>query len=235
MTIRVLIADDHELVAEGLRHLIAAQPEMEVVACVADGRAAVRHALRTVPDVVLMDNAMPELNGTEAARLIRTRLPRTRVIMLSMYADPVHVRRALVAGASGYVVKRAAARELVEAIRTVHAGRTYLSGALVGGVIDQFVGEPEAVDPLAQLSSRERQVLQMLAEGRAMADIAAALSLSVKTIETYRARMMNKLGIRDLANLVRFAIQQGVTSFDLPPPEPAPAAAASHGNDPRRR
>jgi len=214
MTIRVLIADDHGVVAEGLRYLIQAQPDMEVIACVSDGREAVRWSVTASPDIVLMDNAMPELNGTEATHLICERRPDTRVIMLSMYSDPVHVCRALQAGATGYVVKKSVAKEVVDAIRTVHGGQRYLSRPLVDVVINQFVSGTASPDPLDRLSSRERQVLQMLAEGRAVTGIAETLSLSPKTVETYRARMMEKLGIRDLASLVRFAIQQGVTSFE---------------------
>jgi DNA-binding NarL/FixJ family response regulator len=214
MTIRVLIADDHGVVAEGLSYLIQAQPDMEVVGCVTDGRDAVRSAVLSRPDIVLMDIAMPELNGTEATHLICERGLDTRVVMLSMYSDPVHVCRALQAGASGYVVKKSVAKDLVEAIRTVHSGRRYLSRPLVDSVINEFVSKAASTEPLDSLSSRERQVLQMLAEGHAVTAIAEALSLSPKTVETYRARMMEKLGIRDLAGLVKFAIQRGVTSID---------------------
>jgi DNA-binding NarL/FixJ family response regulator len=214
MTIRVLIADDHGVVAEGLSYLIQAQPDMEVVGCVTDGRDAVRSAVLSRPDIVLMDIAMPELNGTEATHLICERGLDTRVVMLSMYSDPVHVCRALQAGASGYVVKKSVAKDLVEGIRTVHSGRRYLSRPLVDSVINEFVSKAASTEPLDSLSSRERQVLQMLAEGHAVTAIAEALSLSPKTVETYRARMMEKLGIRDLAGLVKFAIQRGVTSID---------------------
>jgi DNA-binding NarL/FixJ family response regulator len=214
MTIRVLIADDHGVVAEGLRYLIQAQADMEVIACVENGREAVRRALETHPDIVLMDNAMPELNGTEATHLIRERQPESRVIMLSMYSDPVHVCRALQAGATGYVVKKSAAKEVVDAIRAVNGGRRYLSKALAESVIDQFVMGSASQDPVDRLSSRERQVLQMLAEGRSVVEIAAKLSLSPKTVETYRARMMDKLDIHDLASLVKFAIQHGIASFE---------------------
>jgi DNA-binding NarL/FixJ family response regulator len=214
MTIRVLIADDHGVVAEGLSYLIQAQPDMEVVGCVTDGRDAVRSAVLSRPDIVLMDIAMPELNGTEATHLICERGLDTRVVMLSMYSDPVHVCRALQAGASGYVVKKSVAKDLVEAIRAVHSGRRYLSRPLVDSVINEFVSKAASTEPLDSLSSRERQVLQMLAEGHAVTAIAEALSLSPKTVETYRARMMEKLGIRDLAGLVKFAIQRGVTSID---------------------
>ena len=214
MTIRVLIADDHGVVAEGLRFVVEAQADMEVITCVQDSREAVRRSIETRPDVVLIDHAMPELNGAEATHLIRERCPDTRVIILSMYSDRVHVMGALQAGATGYVVKKSAAREVVEAIRTVHKGGRYLSKELADSVIDQVVQNTPSADALKRLSSRERQVLQMLAEGHAVADIASRLSLSHKTVETYRARMMEKLGIHDFATLVKFAIQHGVTTLE---------------------
>jgi DNA-binding NarL/FixJ family response regulator len=215
MSIRVLIADDHGVVAEGLRFVVEAQSDMEVIDCIQDSREAVRRSIETRPDVVLIDHAMPLLNGTEAAHLIRARSPKTRVIILSMYSNQVHVVRALQAGATGYVVKKSAAKEVVEAIRTVYNGGRYLSKELADSVIDHVVHRTTAVtDPLASLSSRERQVLQMLAEGHAVAHIAATLSLSSKTVETYRARMMEKLDIRDFATLVKFAIQHGITPLE---------------------
>ena len=214
MTISVLIADDHGVVAEGLRHLVGAQPDMNVIGLAENGRDAVRSATEAQPDIVLMDHAMPVLNGTEATRLIIERCKTTRVIMLSMYSDPVHVYRALQAGATGYIIKRSVAKEVVDAIWTVHRGGRYLSKQLADVVIDHVVQRTAPDDPLERLSSRERQVLQLLAEGHSVAEIAATLSLSPKTVETYRARMMEKLGIYELARLVRFAIQQGVTSLD---------------------
>jgi len=216
MTIRVLIADDHSVVAEGLSHLVGSQPEMRVVGLAENGRDAVRSAMDERPDIVLMDHGMPLLNGTEATRLIRERCADTRVIMLSMYSDAVHVYRALQAGATGYIIKRSVAKELVDAILAVHRGGRYLSRQLTDIVIDHVVHRSGPDDPLERLSSRERQVLQLLAEGHSVAHIAATLSLSPKTVETYRARMMEKLGIFELAGLVRFAIQQGVTSLEMP-------------------
>jgi DNA-binding NarL/FixJ family response regulator len=216
MPIRVLIADDHEVVAEGLRHLVEAERDIEVVACVGDGREAVRLARDTQPDVVLMDLSMPELNGADATRAILERDPRCRVIVLSMYSQREYVRRALKAGAAGYVVKRSAAKEVVEAIRAVHAGQRYLSPRVADVVLDDYTDEKQD-DPLSRLSAREREVLQLLAEGRTGAQIAERLSLSQKTVETYRARLVEKLGIRDLAGLVRFAIQKGLVSLDEGP------------------
>lgn len=219
MAIRVLIADDHAVVAEGLRHLIEAERDIEVVACVGDGRAAVQQARELQPDVIIMDLSMPELNGADATRAILERDPRCRVIVLSMYAQREYVRRALKAGAAGYVVKRSAAKEVVEAIRAVHAGQRYLSPRVADVVLDDYSNEKRD-DPLARLSAREREVLQLLAEGRTGAQIAERLSLSQKTVETYRARLVEKLGIRDLAGLVRFAIQKGLVSLDEGPASP---------------
>jgi DNA-binding NarL/FixJ family response regulator len=187
-----------------------------VVACVGDGREAVQQARDTRPDVVLMDLSMPELNGADATRAILERDPRCRVIVLSMYAQREYVRRALQAGAAGYVVKRSAAKEVVEAIRAVHAGQRYLSPRVADVVLEDYTDEKRD-DPLSRLSSREREVLQLLAEGRTGAQIAERLSLSQKTVETYRARLVEKLGIRDLAGLVRFAIQKGLVSLDEGP------------------
>jgi DNA-binding NarL/FixJ family response regulator len=213
MPIRILIADDHGVVAEGLKQLVEAESDMQVVALVGDGREAVQQARDTQPDVVLMDLSMPELNGADATRAILQRDPKCRVIVLSMYAQREYVRRALKAGAAGYVVKRSAAKEVVEAIRAVHAGQRYLSPRVADVVIDDYAGDAKG-DLLEKLSAREREVLQLLAEGRTGAEIAARLTLSQKTVETYRARLVEKLGIRDVAGLVKFAIQRGLVSLD---------------------
>jgi DNA-binding NarL/FixJ family response regulator len=213
VTIRILIADDHGVVAEGLKHVVEAQPDMQVVSLAVDGREAVRQARDLQPDVVLMDLSMPELNGADATRAILERDPKCRVIVLSMYSEREYVRRALKAGAAGYVVKRSAAKEVVDAIRAVHAGQRYLSPRVADVVLDDYAGDG-ADDQLARLSQREREVLQLLAEGHTGAQIAERLSLSQKTVETYRARLVEKLGIRDVAGLVRFAIQRGIVSLD---------------------
>ena len=211
-SIRILIADDHGVVAEGLKSLAEAEPGIEVVGVVADGREAVKHARESKPDIVIMDMSMPELNGADATRAILQNDPACRVIVLSMYAEREYVRRALQAGAMGYVVKRSAAKELVEAIRAVHAGQRYLSPRVADVVIE--AGADDKDDLLAKLSMREREVLQLLAEGTTGAEIAQRLSLSQKTVETYRARLVEKLGIRDLPGLVRFAIQRGIVTLD---------------------
>jgi DNA-binding NarL/FixJ family response regulator len=213
MTIRVLIADDHVLVAQGLRALIDTQADMTVIAIAANGREAVRLARELQPDIVLMDNAMPSLNGTEATRLIAANCAKTQVIMLSMHSDSVHVYRALQAGAAGYIAKSALAEELVVAIHAVHSGRRYLSKALAQTLVDTVAaGTPQ--DLLSLLSSRERQVLQLLAEGSSVVEISRRLSLSRKTVETYRARMMEKLRLDSAAALIKFAIREGVASLE---------------------
>lgn len=214
MTIRILIADDHDVVAEGLRFVVETQPDMKVVACVQDSREAVRIAIEKNPDVVLIDHAMPVVNGTEATHMILDRCPQIRIIVVSMYSNQIHVVRALQAGASGYIVKKSAAKEIVDAIRTVYKGGRYLSAELVDVVIDEAMRKVASHDPLERLSSRERQVLQLLAEGKSVANIAIDLALSPKTVETYRARMMEKLDIHDFATLVKFALRQGVTPLD---------------------
>ena len=212
MTIRVFIADDHSLVAEGLRYIVQAEPDLEVVGIAQDGQQAVRMSIEHGPDVVLMDNAMPVLNGIDATRTIRQRCPNTQVIIVSMYPDQVHVLRAWQAGARGYLLKKAVAKELVEAIRRVHAGHSYVAHELAAIGIDQFMKVP--ADPLQRLSFRERQVLQMVAEGQTASGIAIRLSLSPKTVETYRARLMEKLDVHDLASIVKFAIQHGIIPLE---------------------
>ncbi len=211
--IRILIADDHAVVAEGLKHVIEAQADMRVLAIAGDGREAVRQTGELRPDVVIMDLSMPELNGADATRILLEQDPARKVIVLSMYAEHEYVRRALKAGALGYVVKRSAAKDVVEAIRAVHAGQRYIS-PLVASAVAEEGGRGDQDDRLARLSTREREVLQLLAEGCTGTEIAQRLSLSPKTVETYRARLVEKLGIRDVAGLVRFAIQRGIISLD---------------------
>jgi DNA-binding NarL/FixJ family response regulator len=214
MTIRVLIVDDHKVVADGLRHLLEAQSDIEVVGIARSGREAIHCALELQPRVVLMDSNMPELNGIEATRTIRERIPETRVLMLSVHADPAHVVRALRAGASGYVPKNSAGSDVVEAIRAVDSGRRYLHPTIAEAVMEQLVETEEDADPVARLSARERQVLQLIADGKNVTDIGTALSLSPRTVETYRARLMEKLDIRDVPGLVKFAILHGLTSLE---------------------
>ena len=209
MKTRVLLADDHGMMREGLRALLAAAPDIEVIAEVGDGREAVRIAGELMPDVVVMDVSMPDLNGIEAAHLLREKCPQTRIVMLSMHASSEHVHRALEAGAAGYVLKESAAAEVIAAVRTVRAGRVYLSPAL--GIGAGAPARDGAKSPLESLSSRERQVLQLVVEGRTSAEIARTVHLSAKTVETYRSRLMKKLGVADTPALVKFAIRHGLT------------------------
>jgi DNA-binding NarL/FixJ family response regulator len=212
VTIKVLLADDHRIITDGLRWLIDGQDDMEVVALAANGLEAVRRSIDARPDVVVMDQAMPEMNGTEAAQMIRARRSATRVIILSMHSNVEHVQRALQAGVNGYVLKSSAGDELVAAIRAVHAGRRYLSAPLTDELLDRMIHATE--EPLSSLSARERQVLKMLAEGHSVVRIAARLSLSRKTVETYRERTMDKLKLADLPALVKFALKQGIIALE---------------------
>lgn len=214
MSINVLIVDDHVVMAEGLRYLIDAQADLAVVGCVNDGREALRKVAERMPDVVVMDIAMPELNGIEAAHLIHERSPDTQVVILSMHSNREYVLRALQAGARGYVLKKNAADEVLMAIRSVHSGQRYLSSQITESVIEDYLLRSNSDDPLDALSSRERQVLQLLVEGKSTALIAELLSLSPKTVETYRTRVMQKLDIGDMPSLVKFAIQHGLTTIE---------------------
>jgi len=213
MSIRVLLVDDHAVVRDGLRMLLEAQGDVAVVGSVADGRQAVAEARRLAPDVVVMDVGMPGLNGIEAARMICESLAETRVLILSSQAGSDHIHRALQAGVRGYLLKEAAGAELVSAVRTLHAGRRYLGAQINETVLSDYASGRAAQSPLDRLSPRERQILQLVVEGRSNAEAARELSLSVKTVETYRSRMMEKLGIRDVPSLVKFAIEHGLTQL----------------------
>ena len=214
MPIRVILADDHAVVRDGLRSLLESEGDIVVVGDVANGRLAVQRAQQLGPDVVVMDIAMPELNGIDAARQIREVSPSTRVVILSMYSTAEHIRHALQAGAQGYLLKESAGTEVVQAVRAVHAGRRYLSQQITETMIGDYVLQRAAdpvEDPLARLSAREREILQLVAEGKTSAQIAKILNLSPNSIATYRSRLMRKLGIGDVAGLVKFAIQHGLT------------------------
>jgi DNA-binding NarL/FixJ family response regulator len=216
--IRVVLADDHELVRAGFRALLAGLSDVEVVAEADDGRAALALVAAHRPDVVLMDISMPGLNGLEATGRIVKEFPRTRVIILSMHANEDHVLLALRKGASGYLLKGARLAELDLAVRSVARGEFYLSPAVskhVLAVYLQRAGEPSAPSAgdspsIDRLTARQREVLQLIAEGRTVKQIAQTLGISAKTVETHRAQIMERLAIYDLAGLVRYAIRAGI-------------------------
>jgi DNA-binding NarL/FixJ family response regulator len=213
MTIRVLLADDHGIVRDGLRLLLEMQQDIEVVGEAATGLNVLQQIPLLRPDVVVMDISMPELNGIETADEIHTLYPEVQVVMLSMHSTSEYIFRALQAGALGYVLKEATGRELVEAVRVVHNGHRYLSHKLIETVVDDYIHQRRAENPLSTLSARERQVMQLLAEGKSHAEIADLLALSVKTVDTYSSRLMSKLDLQDLPSLVKFAIRHGLTSL----------------------
>jgi DNA-binding NarL/FixJ family response regulator len=212
--LRVLLVDDHALVRAGIRSLLQELPDVEVVAEASDGAQALQIAEREQPDVVLMDIAMKGMNGLEAAAKLRERQPGVKVVILSMHTSEEYVLLALRAGASAYLIKDSATAELELALNSVMRGETYLSPAISRQVVDgyvQRVGTGAGADPLTQ---RQREVLKHIAEGRSTKEIAFELDLSVKTIETHRAQIMERLGIRDVAGLVRYAMRVGIV-----PPE----------------
>lgn len=211
MDIRVLLADDHSVLRDGLEAMLHTQPGIAVVGHATDGREAVRKALELAPDVTIMDIVMPELDGIEATHRMRSRCPRSRVVILSMYSTTEHIFRALQAGAQGYLLKESAGAEVIAAVRSVHAGRRYLSQKITEAVIDDYIRDHQARSPVDALSRRERQILQGVAEGKSTAQLARALCLSPKTIDTYRSRLMQKLDIDGVAAMVRFAIECGLT------------------------
>jgi DNA-binding NarL/FixJ family response regulator len=215
MSISVILADDHTVVRDGLRHLLDAQPDIKVIGDAANGREAVHQVVNLHPDIVVMDIAMPELNGIDATRTIVDRCPDTRVIILSMHSTTEHLRRAFKAGADGYLLKESAGNEVVDAVRAVHANHRYLSQKLSDKLINDYGRLALEVEgPLNQLSPREIEVLQLIVEGKSNNEIAETLCLSPKTIETYRSRLMSKLDIHDLPGLVKFAILHGLITLD---------------------
>lgn len=217
MSVTVFLVDDHAVLRDGLRLLLQMQADIEVVGEAANGRDAVQGVARSRPDVVILDVIMPELNGIEAARQILADNPAVKIIILSMNSNSEHIFRAFEAGARGYLLKASAGTEVVEAVKAVYAGRRYLSQDISDTVIDEYVRQrksAQADNPLALLSPRELEVLQLIVEGHTYADIANRLALSPDTVKTYRSRMMQKLDINDLPGLVKFAIVHGLTSLD---------------------
>ncbi|MCL4492321.1 MAG: response regulator transcription factor [Nitrospirae bacterium] len=215
MSIKVLVADDHKIVRDGLRTLLGKHPDIEVIAEAEDGRTTVQLAGQLWPEVVIMDIAMPGLNGIEATRQVVAGHPDIKVVALSMHSDRRFVSEMLKAGASAYLLKDCAFEELVTAIRTVVANKIYLSPGIAGIVIENYIRnapKPES-SVFSLLSDREREVLQLLAEGRTTKEIASRLNVSNKTIETHRMNIMTKLNIHSVAELTKYAIREGLTSL----------------------
>jgi len=217
MSIKILIADDHKIFREGLRALIEKQPGMEVIEEVENGRKAVQLVRDLLPDVIIMDIAMPNLNGIEATRQIVAKIPSVKVIALSMHSDKRFVVEMLKAGASGYLLKDCAFEELAHAIRAVRTNRTYLSPKITDIMIKDYVRlfPKTKLSVFSVLTSRQREVLQLLSEGKTTSQIALDLQVSVKTVETYRQQIMDKLDIHSIAELTKYAIHEGLTSLEI--------------------
>ncbi|MFZ5447207.1 MAG: response regulator [Thermodesulfobacteriota bacterium] len=215
--IKIVLADDHQIVRHGLRSLLAAEPDMEVVGEADNGRAVVRLVQEKSPQVVIMDISMPDLNGIEATRQILSEIPGIKVIALSMHSDSLFVLNMFKAGASGYLLKDCALEELVKAVRTVLNRKIYLSPGISDIVIKDFVigWSPPDSSAYSILTTREREVLQLMAEGKNTNQIAENLCVSVKTVEAHRKQLMNKLDIHSVAELTKYAIRQGLTSLEL--------------------
>ena len=206
--IRVLIVDDHTIVRDGLALILSSQPDILIAGSAANGREAIECAEKLRPDVIIMDISMPEVNGIDAARIISGSHPAVRIIFLTMHQNSEHIHRALQAGANGYLLKESAGNEIIDAVRSVMRGRTYFGS----GVELPLPGmATDRKSPLESLSGRERQILQFVVEGKTSAEIAVLLELSPKSVDTYRSRMMAKLGVFNLPGLVRYALQHGIT------------------------
>jgi two-component system response regulator NreC len=217
MNIRIILADDHAIFRQGLRALLENQPRMEVLAEAENGREAVRLARELSPDLVIMDLTMPGLNGVEATRQITSASPKIKVIALSMHADQRRVGEMLAAGASGYLLKDSAFEELIQAINAVVEHGNYFSPPVIGPIVREYLklcSREHSSGPA--LTPREREVLQLLAEGNSSKETAFLLHINVKTVDTHRQRIMKKLDLHNLADLTRYAIREGLTSLDLP-------------------
>ena len=209
----ILLADDHTILRQGLRRLLEEQPEWNVVAEAGDGREAVRQAEQHQPDIAVVDVAMPLLNGIETTRQIVKKSPRTRVVVLSMHADDAYVVQILQAGATGYLLKDSADVDLIQAVTAAARGTSFFSPAIARVMLDDYVrqlAEKGVTDRYESLSAREREIFQLIAEGKANKDIAALLSISTSTVETHRARIMEKLDVHSAAEIVLYAVRRGV-------------------------
>lgn len=208
--LRILLADDHVLVRAGIRTLLDQLPGVEVVAEASDGREAVQLAGKSHPDLAILDVAMPVLNGLEATTRLRQQFPALQVLVLSMHANEEYVQQAFRAGAAGYLLKKSAVAELEAALRAVQSGKNYLSPALAQRIVVPQPSDEPSKSPLERLTSRQREILQLIAESRTTKEIAAELGVSAKTVEFHRAELMKRLSLRDIPALVRFAMQSGL-------------------------
>ena len=210
--IRVLLADDHRVVCQGFRLILSKHPDIEIIGEAFSGRDAIDAALKLEPDVVVMDIAMPEINGVEATRQILRERPRTRIVILTMHKDSAYVREALRAGAKGYLLKDSIDGELVGAVRAVARGDAYLSPSISATVLEDY--QEQVSDPMDLITNRERQVLQLLAEGKTSKEVAIDLSISNYTVDAHRSRIMKKLQLKTGRDLVRFAMKRGLIPAD---------------------
>lgn len=213
--LRVLLGDDHTLMRQGLRKIMEERPEWEVVAEVGDGREAVKKCLALKPDVAVLDIAMPLLNGIDATQQITKKVPDTKVLVLSMHSDEAYVTRALQAGATGYMLKDSAGKDLLKGIASVAAGQAYFSPAIARLMLDDYVRRvsgTDVVDRYETLSAREREIFQLIAEARTNKEVAELLEISPATVETHRARILQKLDIHNTAELVLYAVRRGIIS-----------------------
>ena len=215
MRTKILLADDHKIMRDGLRALIEKEPTMEVVAEACEGCETVQKVKEFKPHIIIMDIGMPTLNGIEATRQIINDVPGAKIIALSMHSESSLVMKMLESGASGYIVKESAFKELTTAIKTVLSGKTYLSPAIAGSVVEDALRLPQKASRTKdELSPREREVLQLFAEGRTTKQIAAQLNVAIKTAETHRQQIMKKLDIHSIAGLTKWAVREGITSLE---------------------
>jgi DNA-binding NarL/FixJ family response regulator len=217
MSITVFLADDHAVLREGLKLLLESQDDIKVIGDAANGRETVKQAGKLRPDIIIMDISMPELNGIDATYRILEICPSTRIIILSMHAASEHILHALKAGAQGYLLKESAGKEIIQAVRAVYGGGRYLSRKISDKLIDNYLlkyGDDDPEDPLSKLSTREKEIMQLVAEGKSSTEIANIIFLSPKTVETYRSRLMQKLNVTDIAALVKLALRHGLIPLE---------------------
>ena len=219
MGIKIILAEDHGLIREGIFSMFEKKNEYDVIAMAKNGREAVRHVRALLPDIVIMDISMPELNGIEATRIIKSEFPTVEIIALSAHCDKSTIMKMLKAGARGYILKDSIFEELARAVHQVYHGEVFLGRMVSDIVVKDYISivDDEATGCLGELTSREREVLQLIAEGNKTSSIAMALNVSVKTVETHRQRIMKKLNIFSVANLTRFAVKEGLTTLEITP------------------